>query len=1035
MSDITSQSENGRITFAGQIGVMERLDDRQYVTHRGHEPSGRATLQRSLAEYTAQGVSGSAGASPYRGMDQFIERCRLAPGVFMGRMLRFAILAVVYAIGAAALAALPSFDFSEPAGADGWNAAHDISGMSRTPVGLAIDISGADPYLIGPARDYPPGTPLWLTMRLRSDEGGMCQVFFAKDGFTEKESVRFTVPAAEWHEAKVRMPPLGSGYRLRIDPPGRSRACLLSWMRFDERATVAPPRWPVPKLPSLGAAPLRIESGELQLLHGREALGQFQVLVGGRLMGCGNTQGLVGYVVNGGARWFPIGSGKNWNVNVELAGGAGDAENERGLRVRTATIDPDGARWGIDQTFVASVSGTLRVETRVSVDRDRDVLYLPMLTLLPGLGSFGTNKVQALFAGIEYLEKEPSSSTADLYPPASNRQVPETAKITFPLMAFSADDRYIGLAWSPDRDPAFCAVFDSPDRMFGSGGHLMGLLFPGSEGLNREESSLIPHDTARIAAQQTVTVVAVIMGGAGGTVVPAIQEYVRLFGLPALPSAGVSVADYLSLAGHGWLESDIREGDRYRHATPGFPSSPASDAAVYLDYLAERVGDAVLSNKFAASGALALAQVSPATCNASQVGHVRYPVAALVYGSVEQNAVQSDAHAQNLLRRFEPDGSVVYRAPAVGTDYSTTHWSKEANGLAATYVYSLLEEVSFAGTPALIETGLAKLRALNKFRDTVPRGAQTWEIPLHTPDILASAHLVHAYVRGFELTGDESFLDQARYWAWTGVPFVYLTPPTGNPVGLYGTIPVLGATGWTAPSWIGLPVQWCGLVYADALYRLAPFDPAGPWVQIANGIALSGIQQTYPTTDARYRGLLPDSFNLRSQTRNLAAINPATTLASAIRALGLPALYEFRAFREFGARIHVAGAISGVVERHDSLSFSVSGWSSRPHWLLVNGLTRAPIVRINGRDVSLSSPHQFQPAEGRLILRIEGETRVELEYSAIASSRTRVTQAVHMTTAGCRKVRLRGVDLGLPKSSPRLTTKHTKESPEISMGV
>ena len=39
----------------------------------------------------------------------------------------------------------------------------------------------------------------------------------------------------------------------------------------------------------------------------------------------------------------------------------------------------------------------------------------------------------------------------------------------------------------------------------------------------------------------------------------------------------------------------------------------------------------------------------------------------------------------------------------------------------------------------------------------------------------------------------EAYLDQAKYWAWTGVPFVYLVNPTGQSTGPYATIAVLGA--------------------------------------------------------------------------------------------------------------------------------------------------------------------------------------------------------------------------------------------------
>ena len=84
---------------------------------------------------------------------------------------------------------------------------------------------------------------------------------------------------------------------------------------------------------------------------------------------------------------------------------------------------------------------------------------------------------------------------------------------------------------------------------------------------------------------------------------------------------------------------------------------------------------------------------------------------------------------------------------------SATHWSKEANGLTATHVLYVLEKGVFSGNPTLIAEGLRLLRALDKFRDTVPRGAQTWEVPLHTPNILASAYLVRAYTFGYETTG------------------------------------------------------------------------------------------------------------------------------------------------------------------------------------------------------------------------------------------------------------------------------------------
>ena len=141
------------------------------------------------------------------------------------------------------------------------------------------------------------------------------------------------------------------------------------------------------------------------------------------------------------------------------------------------------------------------------------------------------------------------------------------------------------------------------------------------------------------------------------------------------------------------------------------------------------------------------------------------------------------------------------------------------------------------------------------------------------------------------------------------MPFVYLVNPTPQPIGLYGTIAVFGATNWRAPVWLGLPVQWCGLVYADALYRLVRHDPKGPWKQLADGITLSGIQQSWPPEDRDLQGLLPDSFVLRAQKRNGPAINPATVEACAAHLFNQPA-YDFWSFRKNGLRVHAPGEIS-----------------------------------------------------------------------------------------------------------------------------
>jgi len=862
-------------------------------------------------------------------------------------------------------AELPEFPFTDAKVADSWSNPHECT-LSPDRDGLRIHITGGDPYLFGPTRDFPADQLLWLTLRLKSETGGNGQVFFFDGGPTEERSVRFVAPAGEWTTVRVPLPALGPNHRLRLDPPGDRGACTLAHLGFTPRVLVTPPAWPKPAAPRLPSDAPKVRSGPLALTHGR-GFGDFALHVAGHPFAAGNGRSLLGYMAKGRPQW------------LALTNAAEVKSDRQGLRVSLSPHDADGARWRIEQRFTASARpGGIEVETRVTVDRDRDVLFLPLFTLLPGLGAeFGTNKTQALLAGVEYLENEESSSERDLRGPQARRQVPDSLKLTFPLMALAADGRWAGLMW--DASARIAALHDTPDRIFRAGGSAMALIFPGADPALREDGNVLPYDGQRLRAGEVLTLRATLLGGLGTTVVPAVQEFVARRGLPPLPKPDYSATEYFRLAAHGWLDSDIRDGDRFRHAVgPNFGSTAAADAAFYMDWLALRVGDEALAARLKRQAAASLALVNPASQNSAAVGHVRLPAPALVYGSAADNTVTALAEGRQLVGRLLPDGSLPFASTGAPAELGSTHWSTEANGLAATFVALALDKATFSGDRPLQEDALRLLRALERFRGSVPRGAQTWEVPLHTPDILASAYLCQAYLTGFELTGDSALLDEARYWAWTGVPFVYLDAPNAKPVGVYSTTPVLGATQFVAPNWIGLPVQWCGLVYANALRRLVKHDSTAPWVRLADGIALAGVQHTHTAAEPGKQGLLPDSFDLRAQYRNPVPINPATLLPLALQAYGEPAVYGFHSFRKNGWLVHAPGPIADAVDAKGSARFKVSCWSPRPWQILVNGLARTPRVELDGQEIALNPPHSFDAATGRLVLKLVRPTRVVL---------------------------------------------------------
>lgn len=870
----------------------------------------------------------------------------------------------------AAAEEFPSFDFGTAEALAGWQPTHDIGSIKFSPEGMQIEIVGSDPYTNGPARDYPNGVPLLMHLRIKSDTGGTGQVFYFRRTTSEEDSVRFPVKAGGWSDVVIPLPPLGRGYHLRIDPPGTAGTVTLARIRFERRLEIQPPAWPKPTVPALTAASPVVAAGALRLRHG-DQWGAFDVSWNDQRLACGFDRPWIGYRNGEELRWLDVAALAKVDVTPQADG----------VLVSAHVTDADGGDWSLTQRFRSDPKNeTIDVETRCTVSRPRQVLYLPLLLLTPGLGSYGEQKSQALLAGVEYLENEPSSSVADMNPPASERRVPDSVKLTMPLAVVQHAGHYVSLSWEMTAETA--ALFDAPDRLFRSGASVMGVLAPGSDGRHRRDGDLFPFSPLELKPESPVVSQATIWAGEGNSIVPAVQRYVLRHGLPPLPAAGSRDA-YVEATAASWLKTEIRDGNRFRHAVAGtqFPAHPAADAAWQLDWLATTTPNGALRQEIRAVAREAAGQVPPAGLYDHAVGHVRYPIAPLLYGHLPENLAATRERALGVLARFDAEGRYHYRAHPGREDYGRTHWSDEANGLTATSVDQALELACFAGDRELIERSLVLLRKLDAMGRSVPRGAQTWEIPLHTPDILGSAYLVRAFVRGYELTGEKAFLDAAIYWAWTGVPFVYLRNPTEGPIGPYSTIAVLGATNWVAPVWLGLPVQWCGLVYADALRRLAVHDQPAFWNQLANGIALSGVQQVYPPDHPRH-GLLPDSFSLRAQMRNPADINPGTLTPTALPAFGTPLPYSFRVMRQAGLILHAPGEVQQLRERADGCQFQFSSPFAEPGELVLHGFTKEPTIRMNGSLLSKGSDSRYLREPGRetgtVILRCPPMATVEL---------------------------------------------------------
>ncbi len=459
-------------------------------------------------------------------------------------------------------------------------------------------------------------------------------------------------------------------------------------------------------------------------------------------------------------------------------------------------------------------------EWRVAIEGEELVVTIDANARVigPVLRSFGRLK-GAVFPGLEYLGRgESSSSRLDIETDEHLRFYPQPLHVTWPLMSCATDRATVSMTWNvAEVRPLFAA----PDFIDGLPGQAMAIVGRKAE--------------VRIRIADEPLEAAVLWGA-------------RRQGLPELPKPPLdrSTTRQLDLVA---LTKTIAGDDGWSHAAgKRWPRRFYADMASTL----WRLGGPLPPDQ------------------PWQIGGAHIPNDAIFFvtGQVERWRRARKGAADNALRSQRPDGSFRYCGK-----FARGHFEDTASGYCAVQASRLLDWAYFSGDAEALQAGCKTLDFMQRFH--TPRGAQTWEIPLHTPDLLASAYLVHAYVRGYQLTGKQQYLESARKWAVSGIPFVYLR--ADHDVMPYSTIAVFGATNWKAPNWIGLPVQWVGIVYAHSLALLAPHDDTFNWQRLAKGILVAARRMQYP--DGPTIGLLPDSYVLSSQQRRPPDINPCSLVS------------------------------------------------------------------------------------------------------------------------------------------------------------
>ena len=635
----------------------------------------------------------------------------------------------------------------------------------------------------------------------------------------------------------------------------------------------------------------------------------------------------------------------------------------------------DGGAWLVKCAFgMGPDDDFIDVQYTATCDRPAQLLAFEGPMVYAGERSFGAHKTDALFPGLEWLHgPEVSSSALDIAPdhPHRLRYVPHPNMITIPALGVHSPEGTVGLLWDPEQTwdgehDRPCGVFASPDGFNGRNSHLMGLFVPSVpewvEPNNREAA--VPYELQ--AGTELSVRAQILLDAEAKDSLAAMDRWLQLYGVPEpRPYPRGSLQEEVQFSMSAYLESLWEEEDKeWWTSRDGNPlMSKRARPPSYCHYLLK--GALVSPDE-----QIAAACRKRADEMAELIGHgppsgedlgfdFRGPVP-VITGLAGQATATMESQAD--------DGSWSFDAlsPRTGVfegkDYRELgpHGAVEV-GICARRAYELLRYALLTGDDEVYAAGRRALEFMKRF--TVPRAAQVWEVPVHTPDILAAADAVDAYLEAYRYEGREEDLRYAVYWARAGLPFVYLWDDEERPFVLYASIPVFGAT-WFRGSWFGRPVQWNGLRYAYALLKLSRYHRDFPWRRIAEGITVSAMYQQEPEGDQV--ALWPDAISAIDSKKSRWVFGPGRILNCVYALMGRDLVPDTTVLRQGDDRVHVTsgGEVRDAAWEDDELTFEVAYPQGEHGFTLLVGLSEPERVLLNGRELARSDQLESQIAHG-----------------------------------------------------------------------
>ncbi len=449
----------------------------------------------------------------------------------------------------------------------------------------------------------------------------------------------------------------------------------------------------------------------------------------------------------------------------------------------------------------------IKVSWQLRADQTKALLGVHAPLLFVGDNAFGTSKDMALLPGVYWLLAEETSLDtrySDL--PHHAHFVPHPYKLTQPLMVVAHKGVFVGLMWDAlqqwgkgdgqGAETGLCPqpIFAVPNHIGVQENQLLGLVVPNVPKWVKE-NTIWAQTPLTLESNQSLQLTAWLIGGKG-SVLDAYDDYLGKFPPPSVP------------------ERPYPDMETFRRSKVGSHSDRYGKLVSWLQTLESHAIEGARTQRNDGSWGFVLDR----------------------------------GWTLEMLRKFASHRPL----DDYGKEGDTTVGTCTFINRRAT---ALLRYARVTGSQPSTELGMKAIRFIEG-AFVRPEGAQTWEVPLHCPDVLAAANVIHTYLEAWQITGDAHWLKRAVYWAKAGLPFIYLWNAPDRPTMMrYASIPVFGTSFFSAAAWFGTPVQWNGLDYAYALLKLAkalekvktlPDDlwhDASLWRKIGEGITICAIQQ------------------------------------------------------------------------------------------------------------------------------------------------------------------------------------------------